>query len=55
MSILHKGRSFTANSGTTTAVLLEMNRCGNSRCFPHPILSLASEHTLKIPGAPAWR
>ena len=46
-SILPKGRSFTANSGTRVVVLLGMSRCG---CFPllsAPTLSLASEQTLK--------
>ena len=49
VAVLSKGRSSTANSVTKVIILLGMNRCGiASRCFPHPILSLASEQILKV-------
>ena len=44
VAVLSKDKSSTANSGIKVAVLLGMKRCG---IFPHPTLSLASEHTLK--------
>ena len=45
ISVLPKGKSFTANSGTKAAILPK----GRSSIanFPHPTLSLASEQTLK--------
>ena len=46
-SVLHKGNSFTANTGTKVAVLSK--GVVASHCFLHPILSLASEQTLKDP------
>ena len=58
-SVLPKDRSFTANSGTKTAILplqtqeprlqFYQGRIGAvaSLCIPHPTLSLASQQTLK--------
>ena len=56
ISVLTKGRPFTANAGAKVAVLLGINRCGSFLLFPHTALSLASEQTLKelkIPEAPS--
>ena len=39
MSVLHKGRFFTVNTGTKAAVLLGMNRCGSFPLF-------SAQHTL---------
>ena len=59
LSVLPKGRSSTANSGTKVAVLLGMNRCGSFSLLsaPHSLslslsLSLASEQILKDPRGP---
>ena len=63
ISVLPKGRSFTANSGCNSAQrqvfhcklrnlccsFLRMNRCGSFPLFPHPTLSFASDQTLKDP------
>ena len=48
-SVLPKGRSFNAGTGTKAAVLPKagMNRCGSFPLLSAPILSLASEQTLK--------
>ena len=62
-AVLLKARSSTANSGTKTAVLPGMNRCGS---FPllsalHSLFSIwttlkvLKRRSEKIPGAPAWR
>ena len=58
-SVLPKGRSSTANSGTKIAVLLWMNRCSSFPLIsaPHSLFSISTgiERSEKIPGAPAWR
>ena len=55
-SVLPKGRSFTAKSGTKVAVLLRMNRCGNFPLLsaPHSLFSICTDlkRSEKIPGAP---
>ena len=69
MSILPKGRSFTANSGTTAAVLLKgRSSTANSGTqaavllgmllsAPHSLFSIWTDlkRSEKIPGAPTWR
>ena len=46
IAFLFKGRSFTANSGTKVSVLLGISAVAYI-CFPHPILSSASEQIIK--------
>ena len=59
MSVLPKGRSFTANSGTKVAVWLGMNRCSSFPLLsaPHSLFSIWTglKRSEKIPGAPTWR
>ena len=58
-AVLLKSRSFTANSETMVAVLLEMDRCGSFPLHftPHSLFSTWThlKSSEKIPGAPAWR
>ena len=57
--IYAEGRSSTANSGSKSAVLLELNRCGSFplHSAPHSLFSIWTDlkRSEKIPGAPTWR